>query len=310
MSIPSKSKLFSVVVIIIVNCFFFKGISEAANESILRNGNSFIKIKELHARYKALYTTFNHPCSLSEKQIMEIFSNIFFQEKGVLGHGNTGRVFSDSDLAYVLSPLLVEGLARLEPTQYLLVYNSLTRSYLKNKHNYFCLFVVDQNLYIVFGRIHHDLTKPYNDEENIVNSGIEFENPMDMKKGSLWKLVPASGQSVQPDRENILIIPLSMHDSKSLVTEADQKVVSKKPSQKKQDNKEGNSGFAVENNIPDSVAANDGIKQTGATSHSLKEHLRLLKSLLEEGLISNENYEKKKNELLDKYFEISIREKD
>jgi len=34
----------------------------------------------------------------------------------------------------------------------------------------------------------------------------------------------------------------------------------------------------------------------------LKEQLRFLKSLLEEGLISDENYERKKNELLDKHF--------
>lgn len=302
MSILGKSKIFSAVVIMVVTCFFFTGISEAANDPILKNGNSFIKIKKLPSKYKDLYATFNHPYYLSEKQIMEIFSNVFYREKGIFGQGDTGRVFYDYDLAYVLSPLLAEGLSLLEPTQYLLVYNSLTRSYLKNKHNYFCIFVADQNLHIVFGRIHNDLARPYDDEENVVNSAIEFENPMDMKKGPLWKLVPAAGQSLHPYRENILIIPLERNDSNTLVTDTDQKFTHKKPLLKRQAPKEVRQDFATENTVPDNETTSEGIKKRDTAPHSLKEHLRLLKSLLEEGLISGENYEKKKNELLDKHF--------
>ena len=80
-----------------------------------------------------MYGTFNHPYSFSEKEITETFSNLYFQGKGIIGYGKTERVFSDADLAYVLAPLLMEGFTLLGPTQYLLVYNSLTRPYLKKQ---------------------------------------------------------------------------------------------------------------------------------------------------------------------------------
>ena len=298
MSFPSKNKLFLIMGITIASCFFFLHENvRAANETILRKGNSFIKIKELSDKYKAVYGTFNHPYSFPEKGIIDIFSNIFSQEKGIISYGKTERVFSDADLAYVLAPLLVEGFAQLRPTQYLLVYNSLFRSYLKNKHNYFCLFVVNQNLYIVFGRIHQELTRPYKDEENFIINAIEFENPMDISN-PLWNIVPVSGQSILPDRKNILVISIGKRVEGFVSTKSDKKVEPEKFLQKEQVNKKGPSDLTIESNIPVDVTT----KQKDAEWHLLKEQLRFLKSLLEEGLISNENYEKKKNELLDKYF--------
>ena len=302
-SFTSKNQLFLIMGITILCCFFsLKENVRAADKTILRNGNSLIKIKELNDKYKATYGTFNHPYSFSEDGIIDIFSNIFFQEKGIFSHGKTERVFSDADLTYTLSPLLVEGFAQLRPTQYLLVYNSLPRTYLKNKHNYFCLFVVGQDLYVVFGRIHQELSHPYKDEENLIKMGIEFENPMDFKSGPLWKLIPVSGQSLHPDRENILIIPLSIKAEEFVVAEEEKKVEPKKILQKEQDTREVSSDLTIKNNIPVDVTAGDETKQKEAQWHLLKEQLRFLKSLLEEGLISNENYEKKKNELLDKCF--------
>lgn len=306
-----KHRVFFAVFIVIVNYFlFYRETCSAANETILRNKNSFIKIKELNESSQAIYGRFNHPYHFSENELTDLLSQIFFQEKGILGSHKTKEVFSAGDLSLVLSPLLVTGFAQLKPTQYLLVYNSLTRSYVRNKHNYFCLFVVGQNLHIVFSRIHQELTRPYTDEENIIIQGIEFENPMSIKKGALWTLSPVSGQSVQPDRENTLIIPLQKHESIPIIAEAEQKVAFKKPVPEEESAGESAPGFATKRKSADTVAVNDGMKQAGETSHLLKEHLRLLKSLFEEKLISNEDYEKKKNELLDNYFEISIRKKD
>lgn len=306
-----KHRVFFVAFIVIVNYFlFYRETYSAANETILRNENSFMKIKELNESSQSIYGRFNHPYHFTEKELTDLFSQIFFQEKGMLSSQKTIQVFSAADLSFVLSPLLVTGFEQLKPTQYLLVYNSLTRSYVKNKHNYFCLFVVGQNLYIVFSRIHHELTRPYTDEENIIVQGIEFENPMSIKKGALWKLSPVPGQSVQPDRENTLIIPLRKHESIPVVAKAEQKVASKKPAQEKESDRESTLGFATKSKSADKVAVNDGMKQAGETSHVLKEHLRLLKSLFEEKLISNEDYEKRKNELLDNYFEISAQKKD
>lgn len=304
MPFPSRNKLFLIIGITIVGCLsFLKGDVWAANETILRKGNSFIKIKELGDDYKTVYGTLNHPYSFSEEEIIDIFSNIFFQGKGIISYGKTERVFSDADLSYVLAPLLAESFAQLSPTQYLLVYNSLFRSYLKNKHNYFCLFVVGQDLYIVFGRIHQELMHNYkSDEENIIKMGIEFENPMDVKSGSLWRLVPVSGQSLHPDRENILIIPLNIKAEEFVVAEEEKKVESKKILQEEQDTRKVSSDSTIKNNIPVDVTAGDETKQKEAGWDLLKEQLKFLKSLLEEGLISNENYEKKKSELLDKYF--------
>src|SRR3972149_1562091 len=225
-----------------------------------------------------------------------------FLGKGIIGYGKTERVFSDADLAHVLAPLLMEGFMQLGPTQYLLVYNSLARPYLKSKHNYFCIFVANQNLYIAFGRIHQELSYRYSDEENLIKNGIEFENPMEVKKGPLWKLIPAAGQSMHPNRENVLTIPLIRHDGDSSVREGTKKVVSKKSPQKKQNNESIYSGHTAENTTPPNTTENSSSKQTGAVQQPLKEQLRFLKSLVDEGLISGENYERKKNELLDKHF--------
>lgn len=297
-----RNKVFLFVGMIFMICLFpYEKIIQAADEIISRKGNSYIKIKELSNRDRVMYGTFNHPYSFSEKEIVEIFSNIYFQGKGIIGYGKTERVFSDADLAYVLAPLLMEGFTPLGPTQYLLVYNSLTRPYLKSKHNYFCIFVANQNLYIAFGRIHQELSYRYSDEENLIKNGIEFENPMDVKKGPLWRLIPAAGQSMHPNRENVLMIPLIRHDGDSSVREDTGKVVSKQSLPEKRNNK-GVYGQTTEDIAPLNTTENSSSKQTGAVQEPLKEQLRFLKSLLEEGLISGENYERKKNELLDKHF--------
>lgn len=297
-----RNKEFLFLGMVFVICLFpCKNIIQAADEIISRKGNSYIKIKELSNRDRIMYGTFNHPYSFSEKEIVEMLSNIYFQGKGIIGYGKTERVFSDADLAYVLSPLLMEGFTLLGPTQYLLVYNSLTRPYLKSNHNYFCIFVANQNLYIAFGRIHQELSYRYSDEENLIKNGIEFENPMEVKKGPLWRLIPAAGQSMHPNRENVLMIPLIRHDSDSSVREDTGKVVSKKSLPEKRNNK-GVYGQTTEDIAPLNTTENSSSKQTGAVQQPLKEQLRFLKSLLEEGLISGENYERKKNELLDKHF--------
>jgi len=298
-----RNKVFLFVGMVFVMCLFpCEKIIQAADEIISRKGNSYIKIKELSNRDRVMYGTFNHPYSFSEKEIGEIFSNIYFQGKGIIGYGKTERVFSDADLAYVLAPLLMEGFMQLGPSQYLLVYNSLARPYLKSKHNYFCIFVANQNLYIAFGRIHQELSYRHSDEENLIKNGIEFENPMEVKKGPLWRLIPAAGQSMHPNRENVLTIPLIRHDGDSSVREGTKKVVSKKSPQKKQNNESIYSSHTAENTAPLNTTENSSSKQTGAVQQPLKEQLRFLKSLLEEGLISDENYERKKNELLDKHF--------
>lgn len=298
-----RNKVFLFLGMVFVICLFpCEKIIQAADEIISRKGNSYIKIKELSNRDRVMYGTFNHPYSFSEKEITETFSTLYFQGKGIIGYGKTERVFSDADLAYVLAPLLMEGFMQLGPSQYLLVYNSLTRPYLKSKHNYFCIFVANQNLYVVFGRIHQELSYRYSDEENLIKNGIEFENPMEVKKGPLWRLIPAAGQSMHPNRENVLMIPLIRHDGDSSVREDTGKVVSKQSPQKKQNNESIYSGHIAENTAPLNTTENSNSKQTGAVQQPLKEQLRFLKSLLEEGLISGENYERKKNELLDKHF--------
>ncbi len=300
---PGRNTVSLFLGIVFVMCLFpCKNIIQAADEIISRKGNSYIKIKELSNRDRLMYGTGNHPYGFSEKEIGEILSTIYFQGKGIIGYGKTERVFPDADLAYVLAPLLMEGFTLLGPTQYLLVYHSLTRPYLKSKHNYFCIFVANQNLYIVFGRIHQELSYRYSDEENLIKNGIEFENPMEVKKGPLWRLIPAAGQSMHPNRENVLMIPLIRHDGHSSVREDTGNVVSKQSPQKKQNNESIYSGHTAENTTPLNTTENSSSKQTGAVQQPLKEQLRFLKSLLEEGLISGENYERKKNELLDKHF--------
>src|SRR3990172_4353130 len=295
-----RNKVFLFLWMVFMICLFPCEINiQAADEIISRKGNSYSKIKELSNRDRVMYGTFNHPYSFSEKEIIEIFSNIYFQGKGIIGYGKTERVFSDADLAHVLAPLLMEGFMQLGPSQYLLVYNSLARPYLKSKHNYFCIFVANQNLYMAVGRIHQELSYRYSDEENLIKNGIEFENPMDVRKGPLWRLIPAAGQSMHPNRENVLTIALVGHDGGSSVREDAAEVVSKKSLPEKRNNK-GVYGQTTEDTTPLNTIEDSSSKQTGAVQQPLKEHLRFLKSLLEEGLISDENYERKKNELLDK----------
>ncbi len=296
-----KDKLFLISFLIILNSLFFSMKEvKATGEMILRDGNSFVKIKELNKRSKAIYGELDHPYSFSEHEIINSLSDISFQKKGIFAPGKTEHVFSRADLEQVLAPLLVEGFARVNPTQYLLVYNSLTRSFLKNKHNYFCMFVMNHNLYILFGRIHQDLTHPYFDEENIVKNGIEFENPMDEKKPGLWKLVPSSGQYLKSDQEYILVIPINENKKDPLISKDDKNRYTPNALRKKSNDK-GN----VIDNIEDSkIPVNTDSKTEDSVSYSLKEQLKLLKSLLNEELISNENYERKKNELLDEYFGV------
>lgn len=301
-----RNKVFLFVGVVCVICMLsYTNTSQAVDEIFSRKGNSYSKIMELSDKDRARYGTFNHPYSFSEKEMIEIFSHIYFQAKGIIGYGKTERVFSDADLVSVLAPLLVEGVMQLRPSQYLLVYNSLTRPYLKSKHNYFCIFVANHNLYIVFGRIHQELLYRHSDEENLIANMIDFESPMDIKKGPLWKLIPTKGQLIPPDRENVLVIPLVRHVVDSSVRKDAGKAVSIQPPRKNENNESIISTQAAEITTPLKAAENSLPAQTVDEQQSFKEKLKFLKSLREEGLISDENYETKKKELLDKYFKIN-----
>jgi hypothetical protein len=114
-----------------------------------------------------------------------------------------------------------------------------------------------------------------------------FKDPLVVKRGSHWSLVPMEGQRFTPGRPNWLIIDLSsnffgMPGSDNI---SDNSIEA------------GSSVGAIERKD----RTNENVIEVKKKNQGVQDKLRKLKILKDEDLISEEDYKKRKKELLDKF---------
>ncbi len=262
-----------------------------------QDGMITVKHGELPVKKDGHRIQFNHPYEMVGNVITNALSYIYYEERGLLKKKGNLRVFQDDEIKKLV-PLIVQAFSVATPTQVVAVSSYSERMLLTDQQNYCILFVSEHSLNIAFSRIH--MFQTYNDSmsEKKRNTMLK-ENPAAINHSRFWKLVPSSGQRLEPDHENWLVIDLS--------EEMYQQPVAQRVGTVDEKIKTGTSELDTRLKRLEERLINTGVsKELEPTSsareiHSeskIKNKLTVLRELVDDGVISEEDYNYKKAKML------------
>src|SRR3989339_259130 len=281
---------------------------------------------------------FEHPCELMGNVVTNALSYIFYEEKGLLKKKGKVRVFQDDEIRKLV-PLIIQAFSVATPTQVVTVSSYSERMLLTDQQNYCILFISGRTLNIAFSRIH--MFQTFNDAMSEKKRfAATRENPTEISHSRFWKLVTSEGQSLEPDHENWLVIDLSNEmyqqpvvqrvgtiDEKIKVGTSDLDDRIKKLEEKMSygsvpkepeltspameihtESKIKNKLIILRELVDDGVISEEDYNYKKAkmlreamNDMSLKDQLREIKDMMTEGLITEDDYNEKKKELLDQF---------
>ena len=262
-----------------------------------QDGMITVKHGELPVKKDGRRIQFNHPYEMVGNVITNALSYIYYEERGLLKKKGSLRVFQDDEIKKLV-PLIVQAFSVATPTQVVAVSSYSERMLLTDQQNYCILFVSEHSLNIAFSRIH--MFQTYNDSmsEKKRNTMLK-ENPATINHSRFWKLVPSAGQRLEPDHENWLVIDLS--------EEMYQQPVAQRVGTVDEKIKTGTSELDTRLKRLEERLSNTGVsKELEPTSpareiHSeskIKNKLIILRELVDDGVISEEDYDYKKAKML------------
>ena len=297
-----------------------------------------VKHEELPVTKNGQRSQFNHPYEMVGNVLTNALSYIYYEEKGLLGKKETLRVFQDDEIRKLV-PLIVQAFSVATLTQVVTVSSYSERMLLNDQQNYCVMFILDGNLNIVFSRIH--MFQTFNDTmSDKKKHTTTSENPVKIRHSRFWKVIPSSGQRLEPAHENWLIIDLAnniyQQPMAKRVGTVDEKIKEESSELdtrlKKLEERMNTTGIPNqpapttpaqeipgESRVKDRLLllrelVNDGViseddynyKKTKMLSEamsdmSIKERLREIKELKSEGLITEDDYNAKKKELIDQF---------
>ena len=191
--------------VIICTIFFCK--LENIQADVYKNGLITVKHEKLPVKRDGHRIQLNHPYKLTGDFVTKVLSDIYYEEKGLFKRKETLRVFQDEEIKKLV-PLIAQAFSVATPTQVISATSYSYRMILSDKKNYCILFVADRSLNIVFGSVHKFQT--FNDVMSEKKKYLTTrENPARKRRSSFWKLIPSSGQRLEPGHENWLDIDLS-----------------------------------------------------------------------------------------------------
>jgi hypothetical protein len=174
-------------------------------------------------------------------------------------------------------------------------YTKGKRLFKSEVYTIFGLFVSSNKLNVVFSRIQYEgIINKGRDKTFVDSGGTAFVDPFSITKNPFWKINIRSGQRLKKGHDNWLIIDLEK-DAFAKKEDHEKKVA---PS----DKQEGVKVYGTKERV-------SGSPKRVETKLSIKDQLLELKELETTGLITSEDYERRKVEILVGKQEKSIREK-
>jgi hypothetical protein len=175
-------------------------------------------------------------------------------------------------------------------SQDILVFSTSDKVLLADAQSYFCIFVSNNELNIVFSDILNK--KSISDGRAFRKSNKQkFKDPFEVKRNSSWELIPMEGQRFAPGHRNWLIMDLSsnLYGTAASSSDSDNTIDN--------DSKSDTRAKAIERK----VKTNQNFIEEKKKYQDVRDKLKELKELNEEDLISDEDYEMKKKELLNEF---------
>ncbi|MCP5007297.1 MAG: SHOCT domain-containing protein [Planctomycetes bacterium] len=276
--------------------------NQNAGLNVYNTGKSYVKLKESSVKEAESGLYFDHPKFLRNDYVTNAMSSVFFKERGIKGWGKEQNVFQESELLNLL-PHVTGALSKASPSQYAIVtshYQKGKSKFLKTElYTIFAVFVANEKLNIRFSRIQYVPVLENDDDGIFTGNRVVFTDPFSLKSNPSWKLITRPGQRLKEGYSNWLVIDLQ---EDALVKEEQKSSVSPH-------NVEG-VGHVQEKR--ETLRIDEG--NSTSTFHreartSIKDQLVELKELEKTGLITSEDYDRRKAEILVGKQEKSIKDK-
>jgi len=233
---------------------------------------------------------FNHPYYFTEEGLVNVLSSVYFKERGWIKGAGRRKLFRGEELRKIV-PAIINAFSKATVSQDILVYSTSHKVLLSDRQSYFSLFIVDKELNVVFSTINS--RKSVNDGKSYRRGDKnKLKDPLTVKRGkkgllSSWSLVPMGGQRIKRGHDNWLIVDLES-DMYGLASTVD---IDNDPISA------GSSSKAIQSR----VATDSRFVEEKRMYQDVREKLKELKGLKDDGLISEEDYDVKKKELLNKF---------
>ena len=273
-----------------------------------KDGLITVKHEEVPVKRSGRRIQFNHPYEMVGNVITNALSYIYYEERGLFKKKRALRVFQDDEIKKLV-PLIVQAFSVATPAHVVAVSSYSERMLLTDQQNYCILFISDRSLNIAFSRIH--MFQTYNDSMPDKKRTISSkENPATINHSRFWKLVPSSGQRLEADHENWLVMDLS--------DEMYQQPIAQRVGTVDERIKTGTSELDTRLKRLEDRLSNTGVpEQLESTSSAreirsegkIKSKLIILRELVDDGVISEEDYDYKKAKMLGEVMsDMSIKE--
>ena len=257
----------------------------------VNDNNTSVEIREeLDEKGDVIKKNYNHPYYFTAGGLTNILSSIFYTQKNLmLGTKGKQRLYQKAELQVIIPPIL-SAFSMANDSQDILVFSTVDKVLLADAQSYFSMFISNNELNIVFSDIQNK--KSVNDGRSFRKSNkSKFKDPFEVKRSGHWNLIPMEGQRFAPGHQNWLILDLSSnlygvagggHNSNSV------------------DDNSLKAG-ARARTIERKVRTSNNFVEEKQKYQDVRDKLKELKVLSSEGLISDEDYELKKKELLNEF---------
>ncbi len=255
--------------------------------------NASVEIREeLDVEGAVIKKNYNHPYYFTGGGLANILSSIYYTQRSlVLGSKGKKQLYKKEELQNIIPPI-ISAFSMATDSQDILVFSTSDKVLLADAQSYFSMFVSNNELNIVFSDILNK--KSISDGRSFRKSNkSKFKDPIEVKRSGRWNLIPMEGQRFAPGHQNWLIIDLSS----SLFGVAGGGNISNNTSDSDNPLQTGGRARAIERKVRTS---NNFIEEK-QKYQEVRDKLKELKILNDEGLISEKDYELKKKELLNEF---------
>ncbi len=254
----------------------------------INDQNTSVEIREeLDEQKNVIKKNFNHPYYFTGSGLANILSSIYYKQKSLIKGSGRRKLFRQEEMQTIIPPI-ISAFSMANDSQDILVFSTSDKVLLSDAQSYFSMFVSNNELNIVFSDILNK--KSVSDGRSFRKSNkSKFKDPFDVKRSGRWNLIPMEGQRFAPGHQNWLIIDLSSN----LYGVAGSGNISNNANPSQLD--------ARTRTIERKARTSNNFIEEKQKYQDVRDKLRELKVLSDEGLISEKDYELKKKELLNEF---------
>lgn len=292
-----KPALLFIMILVFVGCSATKLYKKGDHKkskivgAVIQDQETSVEIREeVDGNGNVIMKGFNHPYYFAEEGLSNILSSIYYKEKGMLRGSGRRKLFRSEELQKIV-PAIINAFSMATDSQDILVFSTSHKVLLSDRQSYFSMFIVENELNIAFSTINSK--KSLNERKSYrLGNKSKLKDPLTVKKGTIgmlsyWSLVPMGGQRLRKGYDTWLIVDMT-NDLYGLASADDT-----------------DSGLTPASGsmkgIQQRVAADSNFANEKKKYQNVREKLRELKSLKDDGLISEEDYDEKKQELLNQF---------